>query len=62
MMLRFHSNAVVSDVRSPVQLRKSTKKVAHLKEEKSDAAARQQNVYVQHVYVGVCMQYNRMIL
>jgi hypothetical protein len=44
MMLRLHSNATVSDVDSPIQLRKSTKKVTCLKEEKSDdATARQQN-------------------
>jgi hypothetical protein len=43
MMLRLYYNAIVSDVRSPVQLRKPTKDVACLKEEKSDATARHQN-------------------
>jgi hypothetical protein len=43
IVLRFHSNAVVSDVRSPVPLRRSKKKIASLKEEESGATARQQN-------------------
>jgi hypothetical protein len=42
-MMWLHSNAIVSGVDSPVQLRKSTKKVTCLKEEKSDATARHQN-------------------
>jgi hypothetical protein len=43
MMLRLHSNATVSGVDSPVQLRKSSVEVACLKEEKSGGTARQQN-------------------
>jgi hypothetical protein len=41
--LRLHSNATVSSVSNPVQLRKLTKEVVCLKEEKSDAVPRQQN-------------------
>jgi hypothetical protein len=42
-MVWLHSNAIVSYVRSPVQLRKSTKDVACLKKAKSDATAGHQN-------------------
>jgi hypothetical protein len=42
-MLRLHSNAMISGVDSPVQLRKSAKEMACVKRDKSDATARQQN-------------------